>query len=60
MDDIYLETETDDLLRTLADYDSDEQSLTAHSREEIEVQAEIHGEKIAEDNDNEELTKSKK
>ena len=44
MADIYLETDIDDSLRALVDYDSDGQSLTAHSRKEneIQVKSEIH------------------
>ena len=61
MADIYLETDIDDSLRALVDYESDGQSLTAHPRKENETQVEIHKEESAEDKDHkEELKKSKR
>ena len=61
MADIYLETDIDDSLRALVDYDSDGQSLTAHPRKENEIQVEIHKDESAEDKGGkEELKKSKR
>ena len=61
MADIYLETDIDDSLRALVEYDSDGQSLTAHPHKKNEIQVEIHKEESAEDKDDkEELKKSKR
>ena len=61
MAELYLETDIDDSLRALVDYDSDGQSLTAHPREENEIQVDIHKEESAGDTDDEEeLKKSKR
>ena len=57
MADIYLETDIDDSLRALVDYDSDGQSLTAHPRKENEIQVEIHKEGSAKDKDDKEEPK---
>ena len=54
MADIYLETDINDSFRALVDYGSDGQSLTAHLREENEIQVEIHKEESAEDKYDEE------
>ena len=59
MADIYVETDINDSLRALVDYDSDGQSLTAHPREENEIQVEIHKDESAEDKDFDKLTFNK-
>ena len=59
MADIYLETDINDSLRALVDYDSDGQSLTAHTREENEIQVEIRKKESAEDKDFDKLTFNK-
>ena len=56
---IYLETDINDSLRALVDYDSDGQSLTTHRRGENEIQVEIHKEESAEDKDFNKLTFNK-
>ena len=61
MAELNLETDIDDLLRALVDYDSDGQSLTAHPCEENEIQVDIHKEESAGDTDDkEELKKSER
>ena len=59
MADIYPETDINDSLRALVDYDSDGQSLTAHPRENNEIQVEMRKEESAEDKDFNKLTFNK-